>query len=382
MRREGESVAGISRAIGVSEPTVRKYLKPRGLSPKIPAKAKGPSAMDAYAAKVDSRLEADRGVWHKQRHTAQRVWERLVEEEHATMSYSTVRRYAREWKDAHRSEGDGFLDQVGIPADMQVDFGQTDFHAVGVRTRLHHLVCNFPFSNMGLAQVFPGENAECVFEGPMEAFSYIGGVPRRIVFDNATGVGRKICGVIRTSKLFAAFAAHFGFDYVFCNADAGREKGGVENKVGALRRRLFVPLPHLDNIRSYNARLLDRCTELSGKEHYVKGEPESQLFMEDRFALLPLPEAPFKAVTWQRRRPTSTATWCWTGATATPARPSSGDASSSSASAPSTSRCTTRPARTSPPIRGPTATGRLSRSSRRASCRCCAASRTGGRTAG
>ena len=97
------------------------------------------------------------------------------------MSYSTVRRYVKGWKDAHRGEGDGFLDQVGLPADMQVDFGQADFYVVGVRTRLHHLVCDFPFSNMGLAQVFPGETAECVCEGLMSVFRYIGGVPARIV---------------------------------------------------------------------------------------------------------------------------------------------------------------------------------------------------------
>ena len=112
--------------------------------------------------------------------------------------------------------GDGFLDQVGLPADMQVDFGQADFYVVGVRTRLHHLVCDFPFSNVGLAQVFPGENAECVCEGLMAVFSYICGVPRRIVFDNATGVGRKMCGVIRTSKLFAAF-------WIEAASDDGRE---------------------------------------------------------------------------------------------------------------------------------------------------------------
>ena len=302
MRREGESIAGISRATGASEPTVRKRLKPQDLSPKMPARAKGPSVVDGCSAIVDSWLEADRGAWHKQRHTAQRVWERLVEEEHATMSHSTVRRYVKDRKGARKSEGDGFLDHAGIPADMQVDFGQADFYVVGVRTRLHHLVCDFPFSNMGLAQVFPGENAECVCEGLMAVFSYIGGVPRRVIFDNSTGVGRKICGVIRTSRLFASLAARFGFECVFCNADAGHEKGAVGNKVGRLRRRLLVPLPHFDNVRSHNARLLDRCTELSDKGRYVKGEPESQLFMEDRFALLPLPDAPFEAVTWQRMK--------------------------------------------------------------------------------
>ena len=45
----------------------------------------------------------------------------------------------------------------------------------------------------------------------MAVFRYIGGVPARIVFDNATGVGRRVCDEIRTSGLFAAFAEHYGF---------------------------------------------------------------------------------------------------------------------------------------------------------------------------
>lgn len=39
-----------SRAAGVSEPTVRKRLKPQGPSPKMPVKAKGPSVADEYSA--------------------------------------------------------------------------------------------------------------------------------------------------------------------------------------------------------------------------------------------------------------------------------------------------------------------------------------------
>jgi len=136
----------------------------------------------------------------------------------------------------------------------------------------------------------------------MAIFSYIGGVPRRLIFDNATGVGRKIAGTVRTSALFASFAAHCGFEYVFCNPDAGHEKGAVENKVGALRRSLFVPLPRFSDFRAFNARLLDRCMALAQAPHYAKGEPSSQLFVEDSFALLPLPKTPFRAVSWQRMK--------------------------------------------------------------------------------
>lgn len=186
-----------------------------------------------------------------------------------------------------------------MPADMQVDFGQADFYLRDVRTRLHYLVCDFPFSNVGLAQVFHGEIAECVCEGLLAVFRYVGGVPWRIVFDNATGIGRWVCKEIRTSEIFGRFAVRFGFDYVFCNPNTGHEKGAVENKVGAIRRELFVPLPQVWNLRAFNEKLLARRLD---KPHCAKGESERQLFCEDAFALLDLPTAEFKAMSLKRMR--------------------------------------------------------------------------------
>ena len=46
--------------------------------------------------------------------------------------------------------------------EAQADFGEADFYVMGVRRRLSYFVLTFPYSNVGLAQVFPGENAECV----------------------------------------------------------------------------------------------------------------------------------------------------------------------------------------------------------------------------
>lgn len=66
--------------------------------------------------------------------------------------------------------------------------------------RQSYFVLTFPFSNVGLAQVFPGENAECVCQALKNIFEYVSGVPVRIVFDNATGVGRRISNETRTSR--------------------------------------------------------------------------------------------------------------------------------------------------------------------------------------
>ena len=125
-------------------------------------------------------------------------------------------------------------------------------------------------------------------------------MPARIVFDNATGIGRKVSDGFRTTKLFAAFAAHYGFDFSFCNPGSGHEKGNVENKVGFIRRNLFVPMPNITNLGAYNRHLMPRCIALSdGKPHWSKGEPESQLFVEDRFAMSGLPAKEFRVVRWE-----------------------------------------------------------------------------------
>jgi transposase len=53
----------------------------------------------------------------------------------------------------------------------------------------------------------------------------IGGVPTRLVFDNASGVGRRIGEKIRFADLFLRFKSHYDFDVTFCNPDSGNEKG-------------------------------------------------------------------------------------------------------------------------------------------------------------
>ena len=276
--RNGASVASISRDTGVSEPTVRKYLREQDLSERPPeiGGAPGSPLLEPFEALIDSWLLEDRRCWRKQRHTAKRVYDRLVAEEGFEGSYSTVQRYVRRRREELAAgldarEAQGFLLLDWLPGECQVDFGQADLRVRGVVTRGHFLVVSFPHSNVGFAQVFWGETAECVCQGLKSVIEFVGGVPLRAVFDNATEVGRRVGAQISTSALFRRFAAHYGLDYSFTNPYSGNEKGSVENKVGALRRNLFVPMPQIWDVKAYNGRLLDACLALSeGKLHTAR----------------------------------------------------------------------------------------------------------------
>lgn len=302
MWRQGESVAAIARNLGVSRDTVYKYRDVEDFSAPVPKKRVYPSKLDPYKPLIDAWLDEDRKYSPKQRHTARRIHDRLVEEEGADVSVSLVERYVRTAKAARRRDEERYLDLVWEPGCAQADFGRSDFYVRGIRRPMSFFVLTFPFSNVGLSQVFSGENAECVCQGLKNIFEYIGGVPHRIIFDNAAGVGRRVKEAISTADLFSACAAHYGFSYRFCNPYAGHEKGCVENKVGAIRRNLFVPPAHIWNAEAFNEKLLDRCMGLSDKPHWIKDEVESQLFEQDKAALLGLARKPFSCVRYIARR--------------------------------------------------------------------------------
>jgi transposase len=63
----------------------------------------------------------------------------------------------------------------------------------------------------------------------VRAFSYLGGVPRRIVCDNLTAAVKKVLGSERElTERFTALASHYLFEP--CFARPGTEAAGVEHE--------------------------------------------------------------------------------------------------------------------------------------------------------
>ena len=292
LRKMGYRISEIAQETGKDPKTVRKYLQMEDFSPKPPVEnLSRPSIVGPYREKILEYFEEDQGTWEKQRHTAKRIYERLRDEEGFSGSYDSVQKYVKRLRATMRTKGTSEL--VWEPGDGQVDFGEADVYEDTDQIRRKYLTVSFPFSNDGFAQFFRGENAECVCQGLQDIFNYIGGVPKLLVFDNATGVGRRTIDKIRETKLFALFRAHYGFQIRFCNPYAGHEKGNVENKVGTTRRNLFVPLPRYHDIEEYNRELLTMHEIKAAEKHYKKGVLISELFEEDKKHFLPLPRHPF-----------------------------------------------------------------------------------------
>lgn len=303
LSRKGYAPSETRAETGFSYPTIRKYLRKDDFSPERPTESAKASKLDPYVPYIEEMLDEDARCYHKQHHTAKRINERLADEHGWDGSHSTARRRVKRMKELRRAASGGHDDLEWPPGSMQVDFGQADFDMPSGRERMHFLPCSFPQSNHALVQVFGDEKAVCVARGPEDAFEHVGGVPPAIVFDNATEVGRRMCGIVRESALFRAFRMHYGLEAVFCNPDSGHEKGNVENKVARTRLNEFVPVPRVDDLAAYNREPLRRCDAASAAEaHYGKGLTWAELFEADRAALLPLPARPFDCVDWRTVR--------------------------------------------------------------------------------
>jgi hypothetical protein len=109
----------VRQAVASAVPPPRKAYPPRRRP-----------AIDPYVDMIDSWLVADRDVPRKQRHTARRIWQRLVAEQGATLAEVTVSRYvARRRMQLGLDRVEVAVPQTHPPgAEAEVDFGE--FHAI------------------------------------------------------------------------------------------------------------------------------------------------------------------------------------------------------------------------------------------------------------
>jgi transposase len=143
-------------------------------------------AIGRYAAVIDEWLLADRDVPPKQRHTARRVWQRLVAEQGAGLAEVTVSRYvARRRAELGLDKVQVMVPQAHAPgAEAEVDFGE--FHAViaGVLIKLWMFVMRLSCSGRAFHVAFATQAQEAFLEDHVLAFEYFGAVPARVRYDN------------------------------------------------------------------------------------------------------------------------------------------------------------------------------------------------------
>ena len=113
---EGLSIRALAKRHGVHRRAVRQALA-SAVPPAKRALAVRPAPqLGRYRAIVDEILEADRKAPRKQRHTARRIWQRLVEEHGAEVSERQVCLYVRQKRRELGEVDEVFVPLVSVPA--------------------------------------------------------------------------------------------------------------------------------------------------------------------------------------------------------------------------------------------------------------------------
>lgn len=274
--------------------TLKKILaadEPPLFCPKAP---RAKPRLGPFLPIIHQILEEDRHAPPKQRHTAERLFQRLRDEHGYTGCASIVRAAVADWK---QSRAEVFVPLAHPPGEAQVDFGFAEVVIAGEQLTTAFFVLTLPHSDAFFVRAFPKECTESFQDGHVRAFDYFGGVPTRISYDNSKVAVAAIVGQRgRTpTREFLRLASHFLFDYRFCRVRRPNEKGHVEAMVKFARSNFLVPVPEASSWEALNAELLRRCEADLGRQLRGKGQPKGALLAAERPSLRPLPANRFEA---------------------------------------------------------------------------------------
>ena len=255
---DGMSIREVSRVFGMHRDTVRKilaYSVPPGYRRETPPQR---PKLEPFTGVIDQILVDDLRRPRKQRHTAQRIFQRLRDEHGFGGQYTIVKDYVREHR---RRSQEMFVPLSHPPGHAQCDFGEALVIIGGVEQKAHCFVLDLPHSDGCFVKAYPAGTTEAFLDGHVSAFACLGGVPQSILYNNTKLTVARILGDGRrkSTRAFTELQSHYLFDDRFGRPGKGNDKGKVEGMVGYMRRNFLVPVPSFASFDALNAHLERRC---------------------------------------------------------------------------------------------------------------------------
>lgn len=318
----GEGISRIARSLGYSRPTVRKYLRAATAVGLVRGSRRhGDVAWErlaqaavAQVARSPAPGAATAAIACYHDYLAQRIGtvrlsvlhQRLRDEQGLTASWATFYRYAEaHWRERLRPLPRVTMrfDDPPPGAEAQVDFFYAgrwyDPETERVR-RLYAFLMTLSHSRHQFLYPVLGEDTSAWLEGHVEAFTFFGGAPHRLVPDNlSAGILRPDLYDPRANRAYGDLARYYG-----CIVDPARvahpqDKPRVERAVDYTREsffrgRSFRTIPEMrEAARHWSLAVAGERT------HGTTGERPLQAFLaREQAALLVLPPRPWELVTW------------------------------------------------------------------------------------
>ena len=163
----------------------------------------------------------------------------------------------------------------------------------------HAFLVVLGFSRVLWLQFFTRQTMQDVFEGLETAFTYFGGVPRELLFDQMKAViikdERNDGGRLSENAEFLRFASHHDFRIRACRPYRAKTKGKVERPVSYVRSNFFYGRTFTsdDDLNHQARHWLDHVANV--RTHGTLKERPVDRFEHERDVLKPLASRPYRS---------------------------------------------------------------------------------------
>jgi len=295
--REHLTVSEIRRRTSLSRNTIRKWLEgadePRYRRPQRDGK------LTPFKPGIKQALETDGHRPKRDRRTALMLFH-AIRKEGYTGCYAQVTEFIRHCRDevsiTRKSAYVPLTFQMGEA--FQFDWSEESLMIGGIHRKIQAAHTKLCASRAFMLSAYPAQRHEMLFDAHTRAFTALGGIPRRGIYDNMkTAVDKVSKGQGRiVNTRFYAMVSHYLFEADFCNVAAGWEKGIVEKNVQDARRRIWIEArtQRFGSFAALNVWLEAKCRALwlELKHPDYDGITLADALEQEQMYLMPMP-APF-----------------------------------------------------------------------------------------
>lgn len=201
------------------------------------------------------------------------------------VSYSSVCKYTAA---KHSADREAFIKQQYAPGSVvEFDWGEAKLKITGRYRKFYMAVFTSAYSNYRYALLFERENSLAFREAHILFFAHVGGIWRQTVYDNMRVAVLKFVGKSEKhpTRALEQLGRWYMYDWRFCNAAKGNEKGHVERSVEYIRRKCFAFKDDFDSLDQARQYLADRLTVLNNRAADGAKKSSYELLQEERPAL-------------------------------------------------------------------------------------------------